>query len=425
MINSGLTASGKPSKAKVKPPPSTETKPARKPLKASAPNKATETSTPTSSTRPSASNKRKRAKNLTKEDGSSELSDLSDVSEPEDLVHTTANNTNNTPDAHNGPPPGPPTPTILTMTKSGRQVQKPTTYNPAAVEAASAAGRRQRQHYGKRTAEQALCKRCSRMHSPASNQMVFCDGCNDGWHQMCHEPPIDDATVRDRFKAWFCAPCVAKREQKRQKRAGNKGDRESGNGSDRGQQHVAKKLKVEHQQPPKKESWAFKTMHQKRAYLSTLSQQDLVGLLMTSLELHPDLPIFPSSASTPTVGTPKSLFGGSTTEGLFPRVDAQPDGPINYIRKIPTNGGTASPKQSPSIAGGAITKEGEEVDVVEEDDDPLLALWPKMGMGLYHRLLPPDVEDDEHLVDGDDYEAFSVIVYDVRGRKVMENGMKV
>lgn len=97
---------------------------------------------------------------------------------------------------------------IPTMTKSGRQVLKPAQYNPASE---SAGGKRK--HYGKRTAEQALCKVCTRGLSPLNNQVVFCDGCNLCWHQMCHEPYIDDEFVSDESRSWFCRSCTAKREK--------------------------------------------------------------------------------------------------------------------------------------------------------------------------------------------------------------------
>lgn len=103
------------------------------------------------------------------------------------------------------------TTTTPTMTKSGRHVLKPDTYDPAAEDNA-----RRRSRLGAtaaRTAEQALCKRCTRMHSPATNQMVFCDGCNDPWHQRCHEPWIEDDVVRDPSAEWYCAACAAKRER--------------------------------------------------------------------------------------------------------------------------------------------------------------------------------------------------------------------
>lgn len=95
-----------------------------------------------------------------------------------------------------------------TMTKSGRQVQKPMQFNPT-----GAGGSQKRRHYGKRTAEQALCKVCTRGLSPNMNQIVFCDGCNFCWHQMCHDPYIDDDFVSDESRSWFCSRCLAKRER--------------------------------------------------------------------------------------------------------------------------------------------------------------------------------------------------------------------
>ncbi|KAK3353330.1 hypothetical protein B0T25DRAFT_631846 [Lasiosphaeria hispida] len=332
--------------------------------------------------------KRKRVKG--QDDETSSLSSLSELDEPGEAPE-------------NATPPAP-----LTMTKSGRQVQKPMTYNPAAMDSST----KKRVHYGKRTAEQALCKKCTRMHSPASNQMVFCDGCNDGWHQMCHDPWIDDAIVRDASRSWYCENCTEKRNR-----------------------HLAKKQKVEHRvpaQPPPKESWASKPPQQKRAYLMTLTNQELIALVMASLELHPDLPIFPGTVEPPGSGgsaqngaqTPRSLFAGSTVEGLFPRADANLTGQINFVRKA------APVRSSSGSAKGRVKsqreKEGSQDKAEEEDEeyDPLAPLWPKPGKGLYSRL-PLDAEDEKHLVDDDDYEAFSVIVYDERGRKVEENGMKV
>lgn len=95
-----------------------------------------------------------------------------------------------------------------TKTKSGRQIQKPTQFNPA-----DPANSQKRKHYGKRTAEQALCKVCTRGLSPAKNQIVFCDGCNFCWHQMCHDPYIDDDFVSDESRSWFCGRCLSKREK--------------------------------------------------------------------------------------------------------------------------------------------------------------------------------------------------------------------
>lgn len=96
-----------------------------------------------------------------------------------------------------------------TMTKSGRQILKPDTYDPAAAEKSANKSAK----LVKRTAEQALCKRCTRMHSPASNQMVFCDKCNDPWHQRCHDPWIGDEVIKDPNMHWYCVFCQPKRER--------------------------------------------------------------------------------------------------------------------------------------------------------------------------------------------------------------------
>lgn len=134
--------------------------------------------------RPPKGTKRKRSKD--EQDDSSSLSDLprSEVEDPsKDQV-------------------------APTMTKSGRQVQKPAPYNPS-----SPASTHKRKNYGKRTPEQALCKVCTRGLSPQKNQIVFCDGCNFCWHQLCHDPYIDDDFVSNETRSWFCSRCLAKREK--------------------------------------------------------------------------------------------------------------------------------------------------------------------------------------------------------------------
>ncbi|KAK0636567.1 hypothetical protein B0T17DRAFT_484347 [Bombardia bombarda] len=377
MISSGLTASGKIPTVK---------KPSVKVLSADSkvkkPKASTSTITTTTTTTTTAARlsgaKRARAK-----DQNGELASFSSFSSPSDL-------SDHEPIADDAPPPAPLPPP--TMTKSGRQVLKPTTYNPSAMDQLNT---KKRVHYGKRTAEQALCRRCSRMHSPTSNQMVFCDGCNEGWHQKCHEPWIEDATVRDQSRAWFCAECKGKRDQRQQ------------------QQHVHKRQKTE---PRAKESWAGRTPQHKRAFLSTLPQQELVAMIMAGLELYPDLPIFPPSSASVLEhnNSNGALSTGTSFSGAGPTAEQAAAGSAS-ARKA-TNGGGGDSSQERKLL--------EDEEQEEEEDDPLAQLWPKPGMGLYSRL-PPDTEDDKQLVDDGDYEAFSVIVYDERGRKVRENGMEV
>ncbi|KAH6635064.1 hypothetical protein B0J18DRAFT_37582 [Chaetomium sp. MPI-SDFR-AT-0129] len=310
----------------------------------------------------------------------------------------------------------PTTPVPLAVTKSGRQVLKPAAYNPAAMDAASKRPRPPAHHHGKRTVEQMLCKKCSRMHSPATNQIVFCDGCNDGWHQLCHDPWVADEIVRDAIRGWYCSACAAKKGgNKRQKVEQHSQTNSASQPPSHHHHHHGKAGGTGNKGERPKESWANKPAQQKRAYLSTLSQQDLVGIIMTCLDTHPNLPIFPGpepahpppppppgNAGSNSNGGPRSIFAGTTTDGLFPRTSA--------ALNAGSGGGSGS---------GAV--------IVGEDDenfDPLAALWPVPGRGMYTRL-PPDTDDEARLVDSGDFEAFSGIIYDERGRKVEENGMKV
>lgn len=93
------------------------------------------------------------------------------------------------------------------ITQSGRQVNKPTSYVPASYEPSP----KKRATQSQRKQEQALCKRCGRGNSPDKNMIVFCDGCNLCWHQLCHDPVISEETVKDEVSPWFCSDCSRKR----------------------------------------------------------------------------------------------------------------------------------------------------------------------------------------------------------------------
>ncbi len=118
-----------------------------------------------------------------------------------------------------------------TTTKSGRQVTKPIAYNPAEMDSIS----KKRVYYGKRKPGEAMCKRCSRLASVDADQIVFCDGCEGAWHQLCHDPEIDDSVVQDPNVKWFCAGCMAKRER------------------------VSKKIKIEAPSSNARASWVVRT----------------------------------------------------------------------------------------------------------------------------------------------------------------------
>ncbi|KAI8949405.1 hypothetical protein F4801DRAFT_553498 [Xylaria longipes] len=281
--------------------------------------------------------------------------------------------------------------TAATMTKSGRQVQKPTQFNPA-----DATSSQKRKHYGKRTVEQALCKVCTRGLSPNMNQIVFCDGCNFCWHQMCHDPYIDDDFVSNETRSWFCGRCLAKREKAL----------------------ARKKTLSEHRGV----SWASKSADQKRTYLTNMPHSQLVNLLMYSTELHPELPIFPGQEpGTSTKRGSQGQSAGSATTAPLPRADTKLSGPTNFTSAASTpdakaadGGGKSRPKRKSSAEAQGQAEREPSVESIPP-------AWPKVGEGVLEGL---DM-NEEDLRDKNDFEAFSVTTYDSKGQKVMENGMAV
>lgn len=115
--------------------------------------------------------------------------------------------------------------------------------------------------------EAAVCKNCGRGHSPLSNMIVFCDGCNTPWHQYCHNAPISQEVIRIPEAQWFCGDCDIVRKEKK-----------TWNGN----------ISAERM-----------TIAEKRRYLLTLPPDNLVSILLHATTLHPGLPIF-AAAKTPT-----------------------------------------------------------------------------------------------------------------------------
>lgn len=91
-------------------------------------------------------------------------------------------------------------------TKSGRKVHRPAHFNPAQKTPS-----RRRGPY-RRNYDARICKICQRGHSPQSNMIVFCDGCNTPFHQLCHDPTIDDLVIAVESAEWFCVNCAKLRE---------------------------------------------------------------------------------------------------------------------------------------------------------------------------------------------------------------------
>lgn len=238
-----------------------------------------------------------------------------------------------------------------------------------------------------------------------NNQIVFCDGCNACWHQLCHDPAIGNEFVSDEARSWFCRGCLAKRERSHggpRKRVSNEGARGV--------------------------SWAGRSPEKRQAYLRGLPRQELLNLLLYSVELHPDLPIFPTGEVNGTSRTSgPGLFARGGPEGLFLRAEASNGGQMNFVRKV-SSPSTSSSQQNgnpatQSAASQNLPDNNNSAEQEQEDSDDVPPAWPKVGHGVLDtagiKLRDSDFEDN------DDYEAFSVMTFDKQGRKITENGKPV
>jgi hypothetical protein len=100
-----------------------------------------------------------------------------------------------------------------TTTKSGRSVQKPTSFVPPPQPSPPLMPSYKKKRTYRRNPESAVCKICLRGVSPASNMIVFCDGCNVPYHRYCHQPPIDQSVIDEVDKEWYCKQCERERIQ--------------------------------------------------------------------------------------------------------------------------------------------------------------------------------------------------------------------
>ncbi|KAJ4332691.1 hypothetical protein N0V87_008187 [Didymella glomerata] len=261
-----------------------------------------------------------------------------------------------------------------TRTKSGRNVQKPVTFVPVIPEPTPGVKRRK----STKTMLAAKCKTCQRDTDPSQNRIVFCDSCSTAYHQYCHSPPVSNEVVTVLEKEWLCGPCARSKESVVQ-----------------GTENLvaAESLSID----------------EKRAYLSTLAQPQLVLLLLHATIRHPELPIFPPNvanlipdASTiasqpqpaPSSATVQTVASAVTPSAQTPNTSAS-SSEAQVLREM---GMRAQPRVTLDMAGNRY----------EEDDgydtDPP-AHYPKAGQGLA-RTLRPESEDLQWLVD-DNFEVFS------------------
>ncbi|KAM0789846.1 hypothetical protein ACM66B_006693 [Microbotryomycetes sp. NB124-2] len=80
---------------------------------------------------------------------------------------------------------------LPSTTKSGRKISRPTPFVPTVKPTI------QRRKRGSMLNPDAflMCQVCKEGHSAEQNKLVICDACSKGWHQLCHEPNIQEELV--------------------------------------------------------------------------------------------------------------------------------------------------------------------------------------------------------------------------------------
>ncbi|RMY32221.1 hypothetical protein D0866_06755 [Hortaea werneckii] len=260
-----------------------------------------------------------------------------------------------------------------TMTKSGRNIQKRTSFVFAPPQeqsptAATPPAFPKRKRAYRRNPETAVCKVCLRGTSPATNMIVFCDGCNTPYHRFCHHQPIDQSVIDEVDKEWYCKQCQSQRVRPVP------------------ESEVSHFVAAGHAPP-----------EQRQRYFTSLPQGLLITLLTKATTLHPDLPLFSPdfharSARTSTgVNQPTIQLSKEPIE-LHEESNATTSEAIVATQQ----------KATDEDAGPATANHSD--DGVEEDDDAYPdhpPTYPRPGFGLM-RQLPPDREDLQWLVEDDD-----------------------
>ena len=208
-------------------------------------------------------------------------------------------------------------------------------------------------------AEAAVCRNCGRGHSPNTNQIVFCDGCNTPWHQFCHDRPITPTVIEFEDKEWQCADCEIENS------LANVG---------KGMVNAEALAQT---------SGIDRTLKWKQDYLTSLDKNVLVSLLLKAHEQHEEMPLF----------EPNARFG-FTVSAAVPLLEARAEKEAKRAEAEEEGQG----KEVGSREGKAHEEEAAPADFFDEDEgfyeEPLP--YPKMGNGLF---LPPEQDDLDILVD--------------------------
>lgn len=281
------------------------------------------------------------------------------------------------------------TPTA-TQTKSGRQVNRPSLYvpPPAPSPGSSAksnhntsfanspdnstpAARKRKRIMRKSKEVNVNCVHCQRGHSPLNNAIVFCDWCNQAWHQLCHDPCIDDEVIQVKEKEWLCKQC------KPVPLSGIQPTVVRSNPNMESQARIPVKV------PPLEVGGAGFSNDERRGYLSSLSHAALVELLVTLSDHNPGIPMFPDNLKA--LPSSKLPFQSSISTAA-PTMAIAGSGHVNRKQQDPSTTAKSQPATGKKRHDFSEDEESE-YEIFEDH-----RLYPRAGNGFCLSLNPDDLD---------------------------------
>ncbi|KAJ5468572.1 hypothetical protein N7475_006324 [Penicillium sp. IBT 31633x] len=199
-------------------------------------------------------------------------------------------------------------------TRSGRRVNQPAVQNTkslpinglaAPVKVATKKRKRQNRQVN------ITCTGCYRGNSPSNNFIVLCDLCDAPWHQKCHSPNIDNEVIEIPEMTWLCITCKPEQRQAAQAKSRKKA--------------AAKAEKTGHlKEQPMAEQEVGGSCYsegERRAYLSSLSHDMLVQLVMKLSNKWPSVPMFPPDMEPVTdfISSPPAVPHNNQTSNYAPK----------------------------------------------------------------------------------------------------------
>lgn len=197
--------------------------------------------------------------------------------------------------------------------RTGRVIKAPKAFTPPPTSVPT----KKRKGGSRKKEANIVCIHCNRGHSPATNAIVFCDGCNNTWHQKCHDPPIDNQIVLVKDMEWHCGKCKpAPRPRK-----------------DKDKYVQVKSTPTFHPRlragPRLEVGGDCFTADERRAYLSGLSHAQLVELLVKVTSEYPSVPMLPANMKA----MPASQFSLKPTNNAPATLTTMANAPTKSLGK--------------------------------------------------------------------------------------------